>query len=211
VVATDVLSMTEAKRILRIADTDTSEDAELAVYISAASELLDNEIGPTVARAIGPEVHDGVNHAGTDYRKVIILRNRPVLSIASLTVDSTTTLTQTTDYLAAPYSPDRSLFSGQLRRRWGSAWGWWEYGIGNIVCSYTAGRVAATSNVSSRIKRACGIVLENLWRDREPSIDNIDEFTTPRQAFPAFAMPRAAAQLVRKEMGQVETFGIGGG
>jgi len=211
VAATDLLTVTEAKRILRINTTDVSSDEELPIYITAASELMDDEIGPTVARAVPGEVHDGVNRAGTDYRTVIILRHRPVLSIASVVVDGSTSLTQTTDYFAKPYPPTSGLFSGHLRRRWGSAWGWWEYGLGNIVCSYTAGRVASTSNVSSRFKQACGIILENLWRRREPGVEDMGEFTTPRQSFPAFAMPRAAAQLMRKEMGQAETFGIGGG
>ncbi len=54
-------------------------------------------------------------------------------------------------------------------------------------------------------------MLENLWRDREPGVEDQGEFVVPRQSFPAFAMPRAAAQLLVREMGQQETFGIGGG
>lgn len=209
--ANDLLTLAEGKRAVHVAVGDSTVDDELAIYITAASTLLDEHIGPTVARTVTSETHNGVNDAGTAYRRVIILRHRPVMAFTSLAVDGTT-LTQSSDYHAEPYTPDTSLFSGVLRRRFGSTWGVWEYGTENIVCSYTAGRVASTTSVPSRIKRACGIVLENLWRDREPSVEDLGgEFVVPRQSFPTFAMPRAAAGLLVREMGFAETFGIGGG
>lgn len=209
--ANDLLTPAEAKRALHIAEGDADDDDELGIYITAASTLLDEHIGPTVARAVTSETHNGVNDAGTAYRRVIILRHRPVMAFTSLTADGAT-LTQSDDYHADPYTPEPTLFSGTLRRRFGSTWGVWEYGTENIVCSYTAGRVASTTSVPSRIKRACGIVLENLWRDREPSVEDLGgEFVVPRQSFPTFALPRAAAGLLVREIGAAETFGIGGG
>jgi hypothetical protein len=207
--STDLLSVSEAKRVLRIDVADSDEDDLLPVYITAASEMLDEHIGPTVVRSVTTEVHDGLNRAQTGYRNALILRHRPVMSIGALTVDGVA-LTQTDDYHADPYPIDDSLFSGVLRRRWGNVTGAWDYGTGNILCTYSTGRVLATSNVSARFKRACGLVLENLWRDREVGVEDLGEFAVPRQSFPTFAMPRAAAQLLTREMGFAETFGIGG-
>jgi hypothetical protein len=212
--ATDLLSLDEGKRALRIGENDSEDEDLLPVYISAVSEFMDQQIGPTVVRSVTSETHDGINRAATDYRRVIILRQRPVRSIAILTVNGSTTLSQTTDYYADPYSVHYTgeplLLSGRIRRRYGSVWGVWEYGIGNVACSYSAGRVLATSNVPSRIKRAAGLVLENAWRDREIGVEELGEFTVPRTSFPTFAMPRAAAALLTKEIGQAETYGIGG-
>ena len=207
--ANDLLTADEAKRVLHINEIDSSDDDELAIYITAASELVDEHIGPTVARPITGEVHDGLNRAQTGYRSVLVLRHRPVIQIGSVTVDGVA-LTQTDDYHADPYPLSQTLFSGILRRRYGPVTGSWDYGTGNIVCSYTAGRVASTTSVPARFKRACGIVLENLWRDREPGVEDMGEFIVPRQSFPAFAMPRAAAQLLVRERGYAETYGIGG-
>lgn len=206
---TDLLTLDEGKRACRISTGDSSENEDLEVYITAASELLDDHVGPTVARAVTNERHDGLNRAQTGYRSAIILRWRPVLSFGSVTVDGVA-LTQTTDYHADPYPLDETLFSGVLRRRWGNLAGSWDYGTANIVCTYTAGRVASTTSVPARFKRACGIVLENLWRDREAGVEELGEFTVPRQSFPTFAMPRAAAQLLTREMGHAGTYGIGG-
>lgn len=207
--ATDLLSLDEAKRACRIGENDTEDEDLLIAYNSAAAEFLDDWVGPTVVRSVTTEVHDGLNRHQTGYRTAIVLRRRPVLSISLLTANGAV-LAQTTDYLADPYPYDDSLFSGILRRMWGNVVGGWDYGTANVICSYSAGRVLQTSNVSPRFKRAAGIVLENLWRDREAGVEELGEFTLPRQSFPTFAMPRAAAQLLAREVGHAETFGIGG-
>jgi len=211
VAARDLLTKEEGKAALRISPGDDEDDELLDLYITAASEVLDEQIGPTVVRSVTSETHSGLNRSQTGYRSVIVLRWRPVYSISAVTVDGVA-LTQTTDYRAEPYSPQAGLFSGMLHRSYGGALGTWGFGMGNVVCSYSAGRVLSTSQVPTRIKRSCGLVLENLWRDREAGVEDLGgEFTVPRQSFPTFAMPRAAAQLLTREMGFAETFGIGGG
>ena len=210
--ARDLLTVAEAKRVLRIDGADESDDLELDVYVTAASDFLDEHIGPTVVRSVTSETHDGTNRSQTGYRNAVVLRWRPVYSIASIVQDGTT-LASGTDYIADRYRPDPTLYSGILRRNTGAgSLGTWGYGMGNVVCSYSAGRVLSTTSVSARIKRACGIVLENLWRDREAGVEDLGgDYIVPRQSFPTFAMPAAAAQLLSREMGFAETFGIGGG
>lgn len=216
----DLLTLAEAKRIGRIASTDSSEDDLLAAYITAASELLDEWAGPTVARTVTSELHDGTNSSGRGWRHKILLEHRPVIAVTTviehrsgdpLTLLVETTTQQPTDaYLADRYSPDPTLFNGHLRRRSSGEDAWWEYGRQNIAVTYMAGRVASTSDVSARFKRACAITLQNLWRDREPSLEAQGEFEVPRASFPTFAIPNAVRHLLSKEIGQNQLFGLGG-
>lgn len=214
----DILTLPEAKRILRIHEDDTLEDDVLAVYITAASRLLDQHAGHTVAYTSTSERHDGTNNSGRGYRSKITLHHRPVLTVTTvvehrngnpLTLAAETSTSQPSDsYLVDRYDPDPILFNGVVRRRGSGEDARWEYGRQNIAVTYTAGRVQTTTQVDARFKRACGIVLENLWRDREPGLEAQGEFDVPHQSFPTFALPRAAAQLLSEEMGQAKLWGI---
>jgi len=207
----DILTLAEAKKALRIDTEDTDDDVLLAQYITAVSGLLDQRIGPTVARAVSGEAHDGGCTS-------IMLRFRPVISVSSLveyTGTSPATLTQMSvtsqpggSYRLDPYEPQAGLYSGKVHRMSSGMPLWFALGYANVVCSYTAGRVASTSTVEPRIKRAAAICLENLWRDREHSVQDYGEYDVPVQSFPTFAMPRAAADLLAEETGQNEPWGI---
>jgi hypothetical protein len=216
--ARDILTLDEAKRVLRIGQGDNTENDLVAAYVTAASRLLDSWAGYTVARTVTGELHDGTNNSGRGHRNKIILRCRPVLSVASvveyrggtpvtLTAESTTQ--QPGDaYLADRYDPDPTLMNGHLRRRASGEDAWFEHGRQNIAVTYTAGRVASTTQADARFKRAAAITLENLWRDREPSVETMGEYDVPRQSFPGFAVPNAVKQLLSQEIGQNKLFGI---
>lgn len=214
----DILTLLEGKRALRIGEGDSKDDDVLPGYITAASRLLDKWAGYTVALSVTSELHDGTNRSGRGYRHKIILRRRPVLAVTSviehrngdpLTLLAESTTQQPTDaYLADRYDPDPALMNGHIRRRTSGEDAWWEYGRQNIAVTYTAGRVASTSDVDERFKRACAITLENLWRDREPGLEDQGEFMAPRQSFPGMAIPKAVKQLLSEEIGQNKLFGI---
>lgn len=216
--ARDLLTLAEAKRILRLSPGDASQDLELEAYVTAASRAMDSHFGNTVALSVTGEVHDGTNRSGRGYRHVIVLRHRPVTAVASvvehragspLTLAGETATGQPTDaYLADRYEPDPTLYSGFLRRRASGQDAWFDYGRGNIAVTYTAGRVASTAAVDPRFKRACGLILANLWRDREPGLETQGEFDVPRQSYPTFAIPNAAKQLLSEEWGQHEVHGV---
>lgn len=202
--ANDLLTLGEGKVALQISEGDSVNDDTLAVYISAVSELLDQEIGPVVRRTIDDERHDGG-------RQLIFLRHRPVFAITSVTEhQGTAAITVTAEaagtvpgqaYLAEFYEPEPALFSGELRRRSGGYdYRWW-CGRQNIVVDYTPGRYANTAEVPIRIKRAAGITLVNLWRDQGPSVDNDGEVIIPFASFPTFAIPNAAKELLSREIG----------
>lgn len=208
----DILTLVEGKRVLRIALTNTADDEELEIYITAASRGMDQHFGNTVALTVTDELHDGLNKSGKGYRDVIVLRHRPVISVTSVVEYSTgspTTLVEETvtsqpsdAFVQDRYDPDPTLFNGFIRRR-GSGYGqWYEPGRSNIAATYTAGRVQSTSTVDPRFKRACGLILANLWREREPGVVTQDEVEVPHQSFPAFLIPNAARQLLAEEWGQ---------
>lgn len=214
----DILTTAEAKRVLRIAVTDTTQDNELEVYITAASRMMDRHFGNTVALSVTDELHDGTNRSGRGWRSKIILNKRPVISISTVvehragspaTLTAETSTQQPADaYLAERYEPDRSLLSGIVRRRASGEDANWEPGRSNLAFTYTAGRYADTASVDARFKRVCGMVLANLWREREPGVLDQGEFVVPHQSFPGFAVPNAARAMLAEEWGQHQPEGV---
>lgn len=214
----DLLTLDEAKKIVRIHVGDSTDNDLLASYVTAASRLLDQWVGHTVAYSVTSELHDGTNSSGRGYRHKIILRHRPVLTVTTVvehrsgvpaTLSAETTTQQPVDaYLTQRYDPDPALMSGHIRRRASGEDAWFEYGRQNIAVTYTAGRVQSTTQVDARFKRAAAITLENLWRDREPGLETMGEYDVPRQSFPTFAIPNAVKHLLSEEYGQNKLFGI---
>lgn len=206
----DLLTLEEAKPYVGIDVGDSTQNDMLAVYVTAASQLLDEWVGPTVALSVSGEVHDGQKLTAAWRRKAVVLNHRPVITIGTVTEyngTSPSVLTAETpgvdgDYRAGRYDPDPALLSGILHlttSTWINDW---------VVISYTAGRVSSTTSVQPRFKQACGIVLENLWRDRQIGTVQFDEYDIPKASFPGFAMPNAARQLLIREYGQHEPYGI---
>jgi hypothetical protein len=199
----DVLTLTEGKDALRIDETDTDEETELAGYITAVSRLLDQRIGPVVRRSVTAETH----HGGRSY---IRLLQRPVASVTTLleysaTTQFTLTLSTVTSqpslgYALDSYPPDPALFSGRVWRRSGNSDYYFANGRGNVVATYSAGRYSSTTSVDARFKRAACVCLENLWRDRQHTVSQFGEFDVPTAAFPTFSLPRAVTDLLSDEI-----------
>lgn len=49
--ALDIVTLAEARAFLNIADSDTSEDVELQVFITGMTDIIEAEVGPVVARS----------------------------------------------------------------------------------------------------------------------------------------------------------------
>jgi hypothetical protein len=207
---TDLLTEQEARHALDLGAGDQKQTDRLCAFITAASLAIDEHFGPTVRRAV-EEVHDGSRGGGCVGRKVIILEQRPVTSITSVIEYSGTTATtvslQTNSvhpaegFVTGRYGPDPTLYDGLLRRRKSGHPALWEPGDQNVVVNYVAGRVESTIAVDERWKRACGYVLEVMWRGTFPSVQAVDEFNVPARNFPAFIIPNATKQLLAPEAG----------
>ncbi len=199
--ALDILTLNEGKQAVSIALTDDTRDAQLAIYITTVSRLLDQRAGPTVIRTVTESRNGG--------RCWIRLRQKPISAITSLTEYVATTPTVLTaqtagtqpaqGYVAEDYPPQPTLLSGKIWRTTAGAEIPFAAGRKNIVAVYQAGRSTSTS-VDPRIKEAAGICLENLWRERQQSARRFDEYDVPILSFPTFALPRAAADLLSDEI-----------
>lgn len=206
----DVLTTTEGRQICGFASTDTSRDSTIERLVTTVSRRLDDLIGPVVQRAVtGEEVHAGCS-------SWIELASGPVSAISSVVeYQGTTAVTLTAEtpgvqptegYRADRYSPNPSLMSGLLVRRCsGSTRYWWPEA--SVVVSYTAGRVASTTQVEARHKEAAALMLKNLFRSYEHSVGEVDEYATPAQSFPTFAVPNAVKDLLADELQSLDGFG----
>lgn len=200
----DWLSQDEGDTILRIGSGDTSNDTILVAMITAVSQRLDEAVGPVVVRNVADELHDGG-------QPTITTRLRPIYSTPGVTLTtsdgSSTTTTWTAEgfadvsdqygYLLAP-SAETGLYSGRIRARSYGADARFPTGRSNVKVSYTAGRVAATTDVPERFKQAARVTLENWWqmirtKGFQPESGELDFAMT---SFPRFAVPWAAQQLL---------------
>lgn len=157
----DILSLDEAKRALNIATADTTFDTELAAYITAVSQRIDDMCGPVVQRTVTGEVHNGGS-------LIIWPTLTPVVSVTSLaeyTGGVATTLTAETAAAAGTYLlAGAGTHNSQLRRR--RSWNDTGFASGrsNVVITYVAGRYANTAAVSAKFKQAAAKTLAWLWR-----------------------------------------------
>lgn len=197
----DILTLDEAKSVLGIDLTDDADEDKVVSYNTAVARLLDQRVGPTVARTV-TESHDG----GCSSIKV---RKRPVRSIASVTeyrggvgtaLTVSTAASPTSGYMAEAYPPDPDLLSGRIYRTTGTVDTQFAWGRQNITVVYSAGRYTATATVDARFKRAAALCLTNMWRDQQQSAGGFGEFDVPTASFPTFALPRAVEDLLADEL-----------
>lgn len=183
--ATDVVTVAETK--LQLNMDDTTSDAELAVFISAASEAIEDYVGAVVDRSV-TEVFDG----GRDR---VLLSKLPVVSITSVT-DNGTVLA------AAGYKVDSP--SGVLTRVSGRDPYPFTPGIQSLSVVYVAGRAATTAAAPSRYKMAALIIIQHLWETQRPAAagpfaQGSDDFD-PRYTY---SIPRRALELLGEPIGGI--------
>lgn len=162
----DLLTLDEAKLARNIALADDTHDEELAMYITAVSQRLDDYCGPIVKRSIAGEVHDG----GDSY---IFPVHTPVATIGEVVEYSSgtaTILTGETNLVAGTYVLEGAgTHLSLVRRR--SSWSDSVFtpGRGNVVISYVAGRFDSTADVSPKFKEAAAKMLNWLWQGDQGS------------------------------------------
>lgn len=158
---TDLLTLDEAKMALNIVLAETVFDTEVASYVTAVSQRLDDMCGPIVKRTVTGEVHDG--GSGTIWPNFA-----PILSVSAVTeylsgIATTLTaesLTVAGDYILA----DAATPNARILRR--SSWNGrlFTAGAGNVVLTYIAGRFDTTALVSPKFKQAAAKTLSWLWK-----------------------------------------------
>lgn len=196
--ATDVLSLSDAKRALGVGAGSIDKDAVVAAYVTAVSERLDRACGPIVRRAV-TEYLDGGTWA-------VRTATAPIFSFTSVTEwsgESSSVLTLETNAAAGTYLAESfavndpaGLYSGRLVRRSGRANVGWKLGSRNVVVVASAGRYATTAAAAnSRFAQAARILLKHLWSAETLNVGQVDGFDTPFPSFPR-TMPMVIRQLL---------------
>ena len=199
--ATDWISLDEGKAAVNI--TGGAFDSELALYISAASQRLDQLAGAAVIRTITGEIHN-ITRPGTT---AVLLNYRPVVSASSVVVyNQTTAQTLALETNSAKTANDYLLdpAEGRLRRRSSGYDTAFPTGRGNVIVTYTAGRFASTAAVAERFKLAASIYLAHLWkREQGAGTVTFGGLEPDVNAIPTFGIPNVVRDLLLDEISSV--------
>ena len=199
----DVLTLSEAKQAIGLAQTNTNTDEYLRSLITAVSGQLDKMCGPVRTRTVTSEVHDGGCWT-------IRLDHRPVYSITSVTeYDYTTATTLTAETNAAKATSNYlhdglagTITSGTLRRRSNNTDYPFATGRGNVAVTYVAGRAANTEVVPAKFKQAAAMMLRNIWTAEQASgTETFAAFTD--QAFNPLLGPGLLNKVVALLQGEI--------
>lgn len=102
-------TLADVKALAGISSSDTTQDARLEAIINGVS----SQVSTYCARNFKRQTYTGETYSPSN-RQLLILRNMPVVSVSSITIDGTAQ-TQGTDYILAPEYAD----AGMLYREWG--------------------------------------------------------------------------------------------
>jgi hypothetical protein len=102
-------TLADVKTLAGIASSDTTQDARLEAIINSVS----SQVSTYCARNFKRQTYTSETYSPSN-RQLLILRNMPIVSVSSLTIDGTAQVNGT-DYIVAPeYSQ-----AGMLYREWG--------------------------------------------------------------------------------------------
>lgn len=191
----DLLTLDEAKAALNIPLADDTFDDEVASYITAVSQRIDDLCGPVVKRSVSEEIHDG--------SVAVILPDRtPVAAVGSVTEYANgtgTALTAETLTVAGDYVLEGGGTHASVLRRRGS-FSDRPFSYGKIVLNYTAGRFDSTAAVSPKFKQAAAKMLTLMWKGDQGagSATFGAEVDSPLLGY-GFAIPNAVVELLAEE------------
>lgn len=149
----DILTLAEAKAFVNA--TDTTHDAELPAFITAITAVIENEVGPVVAR----EVTETLYPTGA----VLFLSHSNVISVTSISEWASGTETALTAEDHDTEGTYRLVPGGMVKRRSG----WYD----TAFTSGAAVRVVYQAGYSGEdletIKKAAGVVLAHVWNNTQ--------------------------------------------
>ncbi len=135
-----LLSLDEARRALKLDDSDTSGDEELATYVGAITKVVEKHVGELIDQAT---VTERLRFNG--YR--FVLKKTPVVSLTSV-VDLYGNSYPTTGMDLDPSSGVVEVFSGTAP-------------CGTVIVTYTAGY--DPNAIPTNYKRGAAIILQHIW------------------------------------------------
>lgn len=192
----DLLTLDEAKRALNVPLADTTQDTEIASYVTAVSRRIDAMCGPVVVRTVTGELHSG--GAG-----MLFPNMAPVATITSLVEYADTTATTLAAETNAAKTADNYLVGADgyvIYRRASGGDSSFPVGRSNVVLTYTAGRYSATATVDPRFKQAAAIFLSHLWRFEQGQGSVTFGGPIEGLGIPSFGTPNAVRDLLADEL-----------
>jgi hypothetical protein len=176
-----VLALADAKNMLNIAATDTTDDAEIMRKIAAIEAGIENVIGgPVITRTISNERLE----VGSGYR-TFALRYRPVVSVTSIVDVASGVAMSLADI-------DLDPVTGIVRRKLNLPF--WSRGPFYLI-TYTAGLGTA---VPQAIAEAAAVILKHLWSTQRGNALTVptggEQMTTVSGM--GFMVPNLAAELL---------------
>lgn len=161
---TDVVTRLEARAALSLGSNDVELEKALESLTTTVSRLFDDVFGCQVVRTV-TETHDCPQRG-----KPLVLHERPVNSVTSVTVDGTAL--DAADYLVRA-AGDQS----QLHRLSGGRYTTWRaYNAEGITVVYEAGRFADTDSVDRQVKDAALMQLRDWWPATQYGTRDVDGF-----------------------------------
>lgn len=195
--STDLLTLAEAKAAINQPSGDTSQDTEIAAWVTAVSLQLDKLCGPIVNRTVTSESHDGGGHT-------LYLKQRPVASVTEVKEFSGTTATTLTAESTSSQPGTAYLLEtakGVLRRRSGGGDASYPRGRQNVVVTYTAGRgYTDSSSVDERFKTGARLLLAHLWRREQGAGTETFGSVPAFPGVPGFGLPNVVRDLLAEDI-----------
>lgn len=199
----DVISLSEAKRVLNIQSSDSTQDTELASYISAVSQALDDRCGAIVKRTITATYFPEEYGNGS-----LILDKAPASSTADNSITTVTeysggtaqVLTAESLTTAGTYNYSFNPRTGVVSRR--ASWSATSFGSQNVVVVYVAGRYDSTAAVSQKFKIAAARFLQHIWTASQ-GVGGSATFGPSEDVagiVPGFAVPNFVLELLADEL-----------
>lgn len=165
--AEDLVTVFEARAALRLGFEDTTLEPELGRLITSASRLIDSHFGAMVTRTVTAEKHDAPR-----FGRYLQLRQSPVSSITSVTVDGVALAATGYQLIEGDFQEYLARVSGYRPISWSSA------RLQGISVTYVAGRYASTAAVPALVKDACIVQLRHMWRPTQHGVGDVNEFDT---------------------------------
>lgn len=199
--ALDLITLNEAKATLNISSGELEHDEEIARFVTAVSERIDDLCGPVVARSV-TELHDGGRYA-------LRPRSTPVSAVTTLTEYAHTTPTVLTAETNVSKPADGYLLvdewvhNVQIVRRSGGSDSYFPSGRRNVELVYSSGRAATTADVPDVFKMAAALTVQHMWR---PSAGGwaqsmqFDDTGRPSSPVAAWMVPKAVKELLADEL-----------
>src|SRR6266702_4512785 len=179
-----VLALSDAKDILNIDQTDTSDDAEIQRKIAAIESALERVTGgPIITRSITERVEL------TSGYTALVLRKRPVASVTSITPVSTGVPMSIADI-------EIDTNAGIVRRKLGLPFYGAYFAFAPIfTVTYTAGFGTA---VPQAITEAAAVILKHLWSTQRGNALTVPTGGEQMTTIPGmgFMVPNLAAELL---------------